>query len=133
VFQSDISSIVIPVAVNCIQDNAFVYVIDKIYYEGTYQQWDKLDAVLTYNSIYYYSECVHESGRWTYIDGKIVDTISFSESVYSEPTCTTEGVTHIVCDYCGEVVNKTYTDIIAHEPDENGVCKMCGEKVDGKD
>jgi hypothetical protein len=126
-----LSSIVIPVNVTSIQDNAFADGVDKIYYEGTQQQWKKLKAGVKYSSIYYYSDCVHESGYWTYIGDEIVDQTSFTEHVANEATCTEKGLVETVCDYCGEVVDKTYTDKIDHDPDDDGVCKMCGKKVKG--
>jgi hypothetical protein len=126
-FTTHLVSVVIPVSVKAIVSGAFIGV-ENVYYGGTAADWSKLSANITYGKVYYYSDCVHEEGQWTYINGNIVTAPSSQEET-TAATCTQSGVVKRVCSYCNETLSESYLSKLDHTPDENGICSMCGQKV----
>jgi hypothetical protein len=131
-FNYYVNSIVIPTSVNAIQDGAFSG-LNNIFFKGTAEEWDKLGANVRYNNVYYYSECVHEYGYWTYYNDGIVSAPSFSQIEERTATCTQEGLVKTVCNYCNKTISEDKIAMIDHEPDDKGICKMCGKDLNAKE
>jgi hypothetical protein len=122
--------VVIPTAVKKIDDDALIVgAFDVVYYGGTSSQWQEIYGNLRYNSIYYYSNCVHyENGHWTYVDGEIVTVPSFKQVVTKQPTCTERGYYKAYCNYCGDMIQEGEIEVTAHSYGSDGKCVHCGTK-----
>ncbi len=129
-----VTSLVLPENLTAIQSAALSDIADlgNVYYRGSSSQWRSVSGYSNvYASVWYYAECVHEGGIWTYDGNDNIRTaectLTWSETQAS--TCYAAGVMTSACDCdCG------YTEIesipmLTHEY-EDDVCKHCeGERV----
>lgn len=128
-------SLLIPVSVNTLGDYIFGNnsTVNTVYYGGTKAQWNKLvRGVSGYGSatVYYYADCVHEDGQWTYDDyGNIIAYTNLYWNVVTPATCTEDGAEQYICNHCGEVLEETVIPATGHSPNEEGYCDNCGEYV----
>lgn len=122
--------IVIPSTVSEIQSGAFASKIDTIYYEGTAEELSKLLKSVSVNNKYYYADCVHEQGQWTYDSYGEIDTIVkifvFKQEI--KPTCTEDGKKIYECPYCKKTKEEPGSKATGHSYNKNGVCTKCGGK-----
>lgn len=128
-------SLLVPVSVTALGDYIFgddctVY---TIYYGGTSAQWLRLiKGVSGYGSatVYYYADCVHEEGQWTYDDyGNIIAYTNLYWNVVTPATCTEDGLEQYMCGHCGEVLEERAIPATGHNPDDYGYCMNCGQYV----
>jgi len=137
----DLSEIYIPKSVTSIDKVVFIntYYVYKIYYEGTQEDWDKIDikdetgrisSIINSNGLLFKSDakCLHDNKHWIYDEnGEITTKYTELENVkIEEATCLSEGSKKGTCSLC----NKEFTYVISkssHKVDENGTCSVCGE------
>ena len=128
-------SLLVPLSVTALGDYIFGdnYTVYMVYYGGTAAQWLRLvNGVSGYESatVYYYADCVHEDGLWTYDDyGNIISYTNLYWNVVTSATCTEDGLEQYVCGHCGEVLDERVIPATGHNPDENGYCIYCGQYV----
>ena len=128
-----LTSITIPANVTTIGWGAFYGCnsLTDVYYTGTEEQWNAISIgsndPLTNAARRYYSECVHDNNYWRYdADGNISTELTVGDWVVdTEPTCTTNGSKHRVCNVCGETVTAEIP--VVHSIGDDGVCTICGE------
>lgn len=126
--------VIIPECVTAIAKGAFVGdgVINAYYY-GNSSQWKTLMTKSFFSAAqtYYYVDCVHSEGEWTYDKYGGTDTVvkKFELIKEQQPTCTERGKKIYRCPYCPEERVEYAGDPIGHSY-ENGVCKNCGKKQD---
>lgn len=127
----DYIKIVIPDCVTAIENGAFENNrILMAFCRGDQKAFDTLLKEINVGAKYYYADCVHEQGQWTYDSYGDVD-FSVKEFKYKEKTqatCTEDGKIIYECPYC----KKTKTEVVAkatgHSYGKNGTCTKCGAK-----
>ncbi|MDE6441725.1 MAG: leucine-rich repeat domain-containing protein [Clostridia bacterium] len=113
-----INSIVIPKAVKSIQPYAFSAnsYITTVYFGGTSDEWSELKpSTVRVFMLYEYTDCVHESMKWTYDSGgnvsTLIDAYGYNVAERKDATCTEDGYEIYKCPNCGHqyttVLNKT--------------------------
>ena len=134
---TSLTSITIPDSLTSIGDGAFYYCpsLKDVYYTGTEEQWNNIsigsnNSPLTNATRCYYSDCVHDNNQWRYdADGNISTELMVGDWIVdTEPTCTTNGSKHGVCNACGETV-ALEIPALGHSAGDDGVCTVCGEEI----
>jgi hypothetical protein len=81
------------------------------------------------NKIYYYADCVHESGQWTYISGSIVTSVTSRTLIETiAATCDAEGKKVYQCTRC----TQTWETVLAreeHSLNSSHACSKCGDEA----
>lgn len=97
----------------------------RIYYGGTETEWKNLALNVSDVTVYYYTDCVHESGYWTYENGTIILTIAPTRtSRVKNPTCTEKGLDQLSCTKC-TMTWDIPLETIDHILDGEHICTMC--------
>lgn len=141
-----ISYAVIPESVKGIEANAFQNNAFTAYYRGTEKEWKEISTDFPFNGgVYFYTECVHEEGKWTYDGyGNIstqTDAYAFTHEITKPPTCMQTGTEIATCVNCGHKIEITLPPTGVHEYEETVTkqptctedgektfkCKHCGE------
>ena len=124
--------IVVPTCVTSFAENAFMSNSLTFFYRGTASEWQNLikGVAVSVSEVYYYAECVHKEGQWTYDAHGNIDTNvkTFALVSDAEPTCTESGKRVYRCPTCGEERTETYGKPKGHDYDENYICKDCGQE-----
>lgn len=135
--------VVIGSSVSSIGKDAFssLYDLEKVYYNGTQAEWNKLLLWLYNTSLgaatkYYYSETYPtKSGNyWHWVDGQIVEWKECEDHIWQEATCTTPKT----CTVCGKIEGGPLGHVWSEwktirEPTENKdglkerTCSRCGK------
>ncbi|MGN0813805.1 MAG: leucine-rich repeat protein [Candidatus Coproplasma sp.] len=125
-----ITNAVFPTSVTALSNSS--YWLYNVYYEGTQEKWEELTSTLTaYDNVnvYFYAECVHSNGEWSYdSNGNIVTSYS-TYVTYTDATCEHEGAEEYRCLLCDEVISRTVYGKTPHTPDSDGVCTVCGQEA----
>ena len=81
------------------------------------------------NNIKVENFCVHDNNSFFIRNGQIIDTKSYTYfATISEPTCVTNGLNEVTCNYCGSHYNVfSPSDPNAHNF-INGNCIYCGKE-----
>ena len=126
------SYLIIPTAVNKIYPNAFGSSQPIIYYLGTQSEWAAITAGTSLSlSVYYYSQCVHNSYKgymhWTYQNGEpsLSDTHLLTTTVNA--TCKDEGLVTKKCETCKEILSTEVYSKVNHNFNDKGKCGWCGQ------
>ncbi len=125
------SAMVLPCEMDTFEDGAFymVYCPETIYYTGTKMQWYE-NPLSSYSygvfNVYYYADCVHEDGYWTYTEDGV--TLSFCMLVVTrvEATCFAEGTETHTCACAGCKHKEVYSIPQLTHDFVNDICVHCG-------
>ena len=103
---SGVSSVVLHNGYTNINPDAFASYYVTCYFKGTQSEFYSkgYDSYLFY-SVYYYTDCVHNSNEWTERSGIITTQRSYLYQVTENATCTEYGAYRYYCEYC----NHTYS------------------------
>lgn len=118
---SSLTSVIIPDSVTEITHGAFSYCGSfTIYYEGTEDQWNAItiDKYAFSNST---PTIIYNSAE-THIH-------SYSSTVTTEPTCSSEGVRTYTCSECGDSYTEQIGTLAHTDADENEICDICGATI----
>ena len=126
--ESGASSVVLPKSLISIYVDYSNYgAMDNAYYMGAPEEWYSVSQYGSYYVYpYFYDTCVHESGTWTYKDGKITKSACQLEwGIEKAPTCYSYGeeVGRCTCEECDYEESITLP-IVAHDF-VDGVCSYC--------
>lgn len=106
--------------------------LDSVYFYGTPSEWEAFcrSAGSTSATVYYYTDCVHESGTWSYTTAATITTAisQYTLTSKTEGTCVTKEQRVYTCPLCGDTRTET-GDLGGHAPDANGVCIHCNKTV----
>ena len=122
---SDCSAIVIPASVTYMDFNNFYG--SEIYYCGTADEFADLANGFDVGrfNVWYYADCVHEYGQWSYVDGYISTEYSYNSEIIRESTCSESGIIRYTCYRCNGYWDEELPPEENHDLDEDLVCRGC--------
>ena len=130
-YECNATSIVIPSNVTQIDYSGNESALETVYYGSDYESWNEIERLNSpYSNVFYYDICVHEYGKWTYVDGKIsTNECELSWVTEKEPTCESSGykVGSCMCKNGCQYKEQITLYAVGHEI-KNDACVHCNKK-----
>lgn len=129
---SSSNNVILHKTVTAIETNALSTLkVNNVYFKGTSTDFSKiLGSTSYYGTVYYYSNCIHASGLWTYDASGNISTANTELVLTSQTpsTCSSEGVEKRSCPVCHKEETSKLPISYVHNV-KNGTCPLCHKEV----